>query len=99
MPHLVGCGAMRIIIQPVTDGFELCARLGLVFAPLKDLSGKAIYAVLRGSPSAKAGLKARDIVFAADKTRLDSIQHLVFSDRRPSELNLRVFVARYFTVA
>ena len=61
---------MRIIIQPVTDGFELCARLGLVFAPLKDLSGKAIYAVLRGSPSAKAGLKARDIVFAADKTRL-----------------------------
>ena len=47
---------MRIIIQPVTDGFELCARLGLVFAPLKDLSGKAIYAVLRGSPSAKAGL-------------------------------------------
>jgi hypothetical protein len=90
---------VRIIIQPLADGFELCARLGLVF--LSDLSfgGKVIHSVLGASPSARAGIEPRDIVFAVHKAQWDSVRYLTFSDRRPSELSLKVFVARYFTVA
>jgi hypothetical protein len=95
---------MRLIVQPFAGGFELCARLGLLLIPGEklgsaELGGRIVHAVLVDSPSARAGIEARDIVFAVDKARWDSIRHLTFSDRRPSELNLSVFVARYFTIA
>jgi hypothetical protein len=95
---------MRLIVQPFAGGFELCARLGLLLIPGEKLGsaglgGKIVHSVLVDSPSARAGIEARDIVFSVDKARWDSIRHLTFSDRRPSELNLSVFVARYFTIA
>jgi membrane-associated protease RseP (regulator of RpoE activity) len=90
---------VRIIVQPLTGGFELCARLGLLLVPGMKFGGQIIHAVLTDSPSARAGLQPRDIVFAIDKTRWNSIRHLTFSDRRPAKLNVTVFVARYFTVA
>jgi hypothetical protein len=94
---------MRLIVQPL-GGFELCARLGLLLIPGEKFgssgrAGKIVHAVLVDSPSARAGIETRDIVFSVDKARWDSIRHLTFSDRRPSELNLSVFVARYFTIA
>src|SRR5258708_6915745 len=95
---------MRLIVQPLAGGFELCARLGLLLIPGEKLGsaglgGRIVHAVLVDSPSARAGIEARDIVFSVDKARWDSIRHLTFSERRPSELNLSVFVARYFTIA
>jgi hypothetical protein len=95
---------MRLIVQPFAGGFELCARLGLLLIPgeklgIAGLGGEIVHGVLVDSPSARAGIEARDIVFSVDKARWDSIRHLTFSDRRPSELNLSVFVARYFTIA
>jgi membrane-associated protease RseP (regulator of RpoE activity) len=90
---------MRIIAQPLPGGLELCARLGLLLVPGLKFGGRIIHAVLADSPSDRAGLEPRDIVFAIDKTRWDSIRSLTFSDRRPSELNVTVFIARYFTVA
>ena len=95
---------MRLIVQPFAGGFDLCARLGLLLMPGEKFGsvwrdGKIIHAVLVDSPSARAGIEARDIVFAVDKAHWDSIRHLTFSDRRPSELNLSVFVARYFVIA
>src|SRR5262249_33225590 len=102
--HFGGAGAMRLMVQPLASGFELCARLGLLLIPGEKLSsaglgGRIVHAVLADSPSARAGIEARDIVFSVDKARWDSIRHLTFSDRRLSELNLSVFVARYFTIA
>jgi len=95
---------MRLIVQPFAGGFELCARLGLLLIPGEKLGSagrgsKIVHAVLVDSPSARAGVEARDIVFSVDKAHWDSVRHLTFSDRRPSELNLSVFVARYFTIA
>ena len=95
---------MRLIVQPFAGGFDLCARLGLLLMPGEKFGsvwrgGKIIHAVLLDSPSARARLEARDIVFSVDKVHWDSIRHLTFSDRRPSELNLSVFVARYFVIA
>jgi membrane-associated protease RseP (regulator of RpoE activity) len=94
----MGAGAMRLIVQPLAGRFELCARLGLVFVGWAG-GGKIIHAVLEDSPSARAGLEPRDIVIAVNETQLDAVRFLTFSDRRPSELNLKVFVARYFTIA
>jgi membrane-associated protease RseP (regulator of RpoE activity) len=136
---------VRIILRPLRSNFELCARLGLVFAPLQNptdiaehasacaklglasarprslidfadqilstraaaravavvhtFGGKIVHAVLADSPGARAGLAPRDIVIAINETPWNSIRHLVFSDRRSSELTLKVFVARYFAVA
>jgi hypothetical protein len=95
---------MRLIVQPFAGGFELCPRLGLLLIcgeklGSAGLGGRIVHGVLVDSPSARAGIEARDIVFSVDKARWDSIRHLTFSDRRPSELNLSVFVARYFTIA
>jgi hypothetical protein len=95
---------MRLIVQPFAGGFELCARLGLLLMPGEKFGsvwrgGRIVHAVLVDSPSTRAGIEARDIVFSVDKERWDSIRHLTFSDRRPSELNLSVFVARYFAIA
>jgi hypothetical protein len=90
---------MRIISQPLPCGLELCARLGLLLVPGMKFGGRIIHAVLIDSPSARAGLHPRDIVFAIDKTRWASLHSLTFSDRRPSELNVTAFIARYFTVA
>jgi predicted metalloprotease with PDZ domain len=89
---------MRIIVQQVADGIELCPRLGLLLAPEErrpsnPLGGRTILAVLRGSPCDQAGLVAGDLVVTINKVRLDSVRYLTFSDRRPSELNLLVFVA------
>jgi hypothetical protein len=55
--------------------------------------------VLGGSPSARSGIEPSDIVFDINKAHWDTIRYLTFSDRRPSELSLKVFVARYFTIA
>src|SRR5215470_11976031 len=95
---------MRLIVQPLAGGFELCARLGLLLMPGEKFGsvwrgGKIIHAVLVDSPGARAGLEARDIVFSVDKAHWDSVRHLTFSDRRPSTLSLSVFVARYFVIA
>ncbi len=96
---------MRLIAQPFAGHFELCARLGLLLIPAERLTGSAgrggkiVHAVLTGSPSARAGIEARDIIFAIDGKPWDSVGHLVFSDRRPTEITAAVFVARYFTLA
>jgi hypothetical protein len=89
---------VRIIHQPLAGGLELCSRLGLILMPTPELEG-LIHTVLADSPSARAGLKPRDIILAVDKTPWRSVRHLTFSDRRSSELKLRVFVVRYFTIA
>jgi membrane-associated protease RseP (regulator of RpoE activity) len=90
---------MRIISQPLPGGLELCARLGLLLVPGLKFGDRIIHAVLADSPGGRAGLEPRDILIAIDKTRWDSIRSLTFSDRRPSELNVTAFIARYFTVA
>ena len=77
---------MRLIVQPFAGGFELCARLGLLLIPAEKLGsaglgGKIVHGVLVDSPSARAGIEARDIVFSVDKARWDSIRYLTFSDR------------------
>ena len=102
--HFTGAGAMRLIVQPVACGFELCARLGLLLIPGErlgsaGLGGRIVHAVLVDSPSVRAGLEPRDIVITVNETQLDAVRFLTFSDRRPSELNLKVFLARYFTIA
>jgi hypothetical protein len=95
---------VRLILQPIAGGFELCARLGLVFVPSSTRlqgfdGGKIVHAVLDGSPSARAGIEPRDIIMSVDGKPWDSVRHLTFSDRRPSEITARTFVARYFTFA
>lgn len=95
---------MRLILQPIAGGFQLCARLGLVFvAPSMRLvssdSDKIVHAVLDGSPGARAGIEPRDIIVSVDGQPWDSVRDMVFSDRRPSEIIARTFVARYFTFA
>jgi hypothetical protein len=85
---------MRLIVQPIAGEFELCARLGLILVPVE--SGRIVHAVLDGSPCAQAGIEVRDIVFAVDKVPWNSVRSLTFSDRRPSEIYLKTFVARYF---
>ncbi len=108
-------------MQPIADGFELCARLGLVLVPPKNLSqiirfgiahqfartaplhgfeaGKLVFAVLDNSPGAQAGIVARDIVLAINKEPWESVRLLTFSDRRPSEILLKTFVAWQFATA
>jgi hypothetical protein len=98
---------VRLIVQPIVGGFELCARLGLVFVPpsmrLACFDGgnivHIVHAVLDGSPGDRAGIEPRDIIVSVDGQPWDSIPHMVFSDRRPSEITARTFVARYFTFA
>src|SRR5712671_944361 len=93
---------MRLIVQPLAGGFELCARLGLIFvsAPLQGFGGgKIIHAVLGGSPGARAGTEPRDIIMALNGKPWDAVRSLTFSDRRPSEIVAETFVARYFTFA
>jgi hypothetical protein len=89
---------MRIIVQQVADGIELCPRLGLLLAsePRRlstPFDGRNIRAVLPGSPCARAGLVAGDLVVTINNVRLDSVRHLTFSDRRPSKIDLLVFIA------
>jgi membrane-associated protease RseP (regulator of RpoE activity) len=100
----MGVDAVRLIVQPIVGGFELCARLGLVFvAPSVRLvssdSDKIVHAVLDGSPGARAGIEPRDIIVSVDGQPWASVRDMVFSDRRPSEITARTFVARYFTFA
>jgi predicted metalloprotease with PDZ domain len=87
---------VKLIVQPIARDFELCARLGLVLVGGEKFGGRVVHAVLDGSPCARAGIVARDIVLAIDKTRWEAVRLLTFSDRRPSEIALQTFVARYF---
>jgi membrane-associated protease RseP (regulator of RpoE activity) len=100
----VGVDAVRLIVQPIAGGFELCARLGLVFVPPSMRvacfdGGKIVHAVLDGSPGARAGIEHRDIIVSVDGQPWDSVRHIAFSDRRQSEIIARTFVARYFAFA
>jgi hypothetical protein len=103
--RLVGAGALRLILQPIAGDFELCARLGLIlFSAERRLGdfghgGKIAHAVLSDSPCARAGIEARDVIFSIDGKPWDSVRHLVFSDRRPTEITAQTFVARYFAPA
>ena len=105
---------MRLIVQSIAGGFELCARLGLIFVPSQNLAGRTlagqsapqgfdgdriVHAVLDGSPSARAGVEPRDIIISVDGKSWDSVRYLTFSDRRPSEITAVTFVARYLTFA
>lgn len=95
---------MRLIVQPIAGGFELCARLGLVFVPpsmqLAFFDGcKVVHAVLDGSPGARAGIEHRDVIVSVDGQPWNSVRHMRFSDRQPSEITVKTFVARYFTIA
>jgi membrane-associated protease RseP (regulator of RpoE activity) len=95
---------MRLIMQPMAGGFELCARLGLVFVPpsrrLHGFDGsKIVHAVLDDSPGARAGIEHRDIIVSVDGRPWDAVRDIVFSDRRPSEITAQTFVARYFAFA
>jgi hypothetical protein len=89
---------MRLIVQPMAGGFELCARLGLVLVPGRSVGGKVVHAVLDGSPSARARIEPRDIIHAVHGAPWDRIRHLTFSDRRPTEITLKTFVACYFAI-
>jgi hypothetical protein len=112
----MGAGAVRLIVQPLTDRFELCARLGLVVTPGKhaelmtasgrfasirisdlfsELNAKVIHAVLRNSPSARAGLEPHDIVITLNGAPWDAVRFLTLSDRQSSEIVLKTFVGRY----
>jgi hypothetical protein len=109
---------MRLIVQPIAGGFELCARLGLVLAPATNLTqvirfgtvsqfevteplrihddGKVVHAVLDGSPSARAGIQSRDIIFAINGTSWPKVRLLTFSDHHPSEITAVTFVGWQF---
>jgi predicted metalloprotease with PDZ domain len=94
----VGAGALRLVVQQVADGIEVCPRLGLLLAPeprrlSSPFDGRTILAVLAGSPCDCAGLVAGDVVVTINNVRLDSVRHLTFSDRRRSKLDLLVFIA------
>ncbi len=100
----MGVDAVRLILQPIAGDFELCARLGLVFlASSTHLQGfdggKIVHAVLDGSPGARAGIEPRDIIVSVDGRPWDSVRHMVFSDRRSSEITAQTFAARYFAFA
>ena len=95
---------MRLIVQPIAGDFLLCARLGLVFVPpsmhFAFFDGcKVVHAVLDGSPAARAGIEHRDVIVSVDGQPWEAVRHMVFNDRRPSEITAKTFVARYFTVA
>jgi predicted metalloprotease with PDZ domain len=109
---------MRLILQPIAGGFELCARLGLVLAPATNLTrvfrfgmasqfeataplhdqedGKLVHAVLDGSPSTRAGIQSRDIIFAINGTSWSKVRFLTFSDHHPSEITAVTFVGWQF---
>jgi hypothetical protein len=67
--------------------------------PQAFCGGRIVHAVLDGSPGAQAGIEPRDIIVSVDGKPWDAVWHMVFSDRRPSEITARTFVARYFTFA
>jgi hypothetical protein len=116
----VGVDAVRLIVQPIAGGFDLCARLGLVLAPATNLTqvihfgmagqfeataplrgledGKLVQAVLDGSPSARAGIQSRDIIFAINGTSWPKVRLLTFSDHHPSEITAITFVGYQFAV-
>jgi hypothetical protein len=109
---------MRLIVQPIAGGFELCARLGLVFVPATNLTrvihfgmagqleatgplrgledGKLVHAVLGNSPSARAGIQSRDILFAINGKPWRDVRLLTFSDHHPSEITAVTFVGWQF---
>jgi hypothetical protein len=88
---------MRIIIQPLSPGLEVCARLGLVLLPFTSVGGKITHAVLAGSPC-RSKLRPKDIVIAVNGTPIDRIRFLNFSDRRSSALTMKIFEADLFAV-
>jgi hypothetical protein len=111
---------VRLILQPIAGGFELCARLGLVLAPTTNLTrvirfgmasqfeatapfdgledGKLVHAVLDGSPSARAGVQSRDIIFAINGKPWRDVRLLTFSDHHPSQIIAIIFVGYQFAV-
>jgi hypothetical protein len=68
-------------------------------APLRGLEdGKLVHAVLDGSPSARASIQPRDIVFAINGKRWRDVGALTFSDHHPSEITAITFVGWQFAV-
>jgi hypothetical protein len=88
---------MRIIIQPLSPGLELCAHLGLVLLPFANVGGKIVHVVLARSPC-RSKLRPKDIIFAVNGTPIDRLRFLVFSDRRSSSLTLKIFEGDLFAV-
>jgi hypothetical protein len=101
----VGAGALRLIVQPIVEPFELCARLGLVlvargrgyYEGLKDAG--IVHAVLHRSPCWTVGIGQRDIIISINNRPWQSVRYLTFSDRRRSEITIQYFSARYFVIA
>ena len=111
---------MRLIVEPMARGFELCVRLGLILAPATNLTrvihfgmagqheattplrgledGKLVHAVLDGSPSVRAGVQPRDIIFAINGKPWPEVRGLTFSDHQPSEIAAITFVGWQFAV-
>jgi hypothetical protein len=89
---------MRILLHRLTDQIEVCPRLGLVLMPaLKSFGGdRMVRHVLPISPAAAAGVCQYDVILSIDKRPLDSIPHLMLSERRASELVVDLWLPRYF---
>jgi len=67
--------------------------------PLDGLEdGKLVHAVLDGSPSARAGIQSRDIIFAINGKPWRNVRLLTFGDNRPSEITAITFVGYQFAV-
>jgi C-terminal processing protease CtpA/Prc len=95
---------LRLIVQPIGAGFELCARLGLLMVTL-EVRGfprfrgpRIVHAVLEDSPCARVGIAQRDIIGSINGRPWEQVRYLNFGDRRPSEVTLETFVARYFKI-
>jgi hypothetical protein len=89
---------MRILLHRLSPEIDVCPRLGLILAPVREFFGRGrmVRHVLAGSPAARAGIRKYDIALSINGKRWDDIHHLVLSDRRASVLTLEVWMPRYF---
>jgi hypothetical protein len=97
------CARLGLVLAPATN-LTRVVRFGMggqfeATAPLHGLEdGKLVHAVLDGSPSARAGIQSRDIIFAINGKSWPKVRFLTFSDHHPSEITAITFVGWQFAV-
>jgi hypothetical protein len=95
------CARLGLVLAPATN-LTRVIRFGIAHqfestAPLRGLEGgKVVHAVLDSSPSARAGIQSRDIIFGINGAPWPKIRLLTFSDHHPSEIIVTTFVGWQF---
>jgi membrane-associated protease RseP (regulator of RpoE activity) len=97
------CARLGLVLAPTINLTQVIlfgiSRVAAT-VPFDDFpAGKFVHAVLESSPAAEAGILRRDIIVAVNGEPWEAVRLLTFSDRRPSEILLQTFVARYFATA